>query len=166
MKKGYFGGTTGLSRAGEKGADDLPAPDGHGGKFGVHGSHPTLVPCLNERVNNPADDAQRNINSLSAAFFRCVSFAAGDRPDYAGIRALFVPAGMLFKGVAAGVVATSVDEFIAARQKSFDDATLTELIAPNGSRGDKTTVTILRTKTGISIPAWKRDYLRCQDTGD
>ena len=55
-----------------------------------------------------------------------MSFAVGERPDYAGIRALFAPSGMLFKGTARGVEATSVDEFIEPRQKSFDDGALTE----------------------------------------
>ena len=46
------------------------------------------------------------------------------------------------------------------------DLTVTELIPPNGARGDKSTLSILRTKDGISIPAWKRTYLRCPSTGD
>jgi hypothetical protein len=39
--------------------------------------------------------------------------------------------------------------------------TLVELIPPNGSRGDKVTVEVQRTKAGITIPAWKRTYQRC-----
>ncbi len=39
--------------------------------------------------------------------------------------------------------------------------TLIELIPPNGSRGDSMTLDVMRTKTGISIPAWKRSYIRC-----
>lgn len=38
---------------------------------------------------------------------------------------------------------------------------LIELIPPNGSRGDAITVDVMRTKGGISIPAWKRSYTRC-----
>jgi hypothetical protein len=38
---------------------------------------------------------------------------------------------------------------------------LTELIPPNGSRGDIVPVDIQRTRTGIAIPAWKRSYTRC-----
>lgn len=73
-----------------------------------------------------AADAQTAIDALSAEFFRCVSFSVGERPDYAGIRELFVPAGVLFKGVAAGVEATSVEEFIEPRQRSVDEGVLTE----------------------------------------
>lgn len=46
------------------------------------------------------------------------------------------------------------------------DVTITELIPPNGSRGDTTKLSIQRTRDGISIPAWKRSYLRCPDTGE
>src|SRR5476651_2487237 len=77
-------------------------------------------------MSSTAKNAHSAIDLLSAEFFRCVSFTAGERPDYAGIRTLFVPAGMLFKGIAVGVEATSVKEFIEPRQKSFDDGSLTE----------------------------------------
>jgi hypothetical protein len=77
-------------------------------------------------MSSTAKNAHSAIDLLSAEFFRCVSFIAGERPDYAGIRTLFVPAGMLFKGIAVGVEATSVKEFIEPRQKSFDDGSLTE----------------------------------------
>src|ERR1700712_5520615 len=72
------------------------------------------------------DNPSHSIDALSAAFFGSVSFAPGDRPDYANIRSLFVPRGVLFKGVPGGVEATSVEEFIAPRQKSFEDGSLTE----------------------------------------
>jgi len=39
--------------------------------------------------------------------------------------------------------------------------TVTELIPPNGSRGDTTTVFLKKTATGFDIPAWKRSYVRC-----
>ncbi len=39
--------------------------------------------------------------------------------------------------------------------------TLTELIPPNGSRGDTTTISLVRKGDTLSIPEWKRDYLRC-----
>lgn len=38
---------------------------------------------------------------------------------------------------------------------------VTELIPPNGSRGDTTRLAVQRTAAGIAIPAWKRAYLRC-----
>jgi hypothetical protein len=39
--------------------------------------------------------------------------------------------------------------------------TVADLVPPNGSRGDTTTLDVMRTKTGIAIPAWKRNYVRC-----
>jgi hypothetical protein len=51
----------------------------------------------------------------------------------------------------------------AAQTGAGYDFTVTELIPPNGSRGDKTVLTIVKTKDGISIPAWKRNYLRCTE---
>jgi len=41
---------------------------------------------------------------------------------------------------------------------------VSELVPPNGSRGDSTTLDVMRTKTGIAIPAWKRNYIRCSFT--
>jgi hypothetical protein len=39
--------------------------------------------------------------------------------------------------------------------------TVTELIPPNGSRGDTTTVTLATADGKLSIPEWRRTYLRC-----
>lgn len=50
----------------------------------------------------------------------------------------------------------------ATRTAAGYDFTVIELIPPNGSRGDKTKLSALRTKDGISIPAWKRSYVRCK----
>jgi hypothetical protein len=49
----------------------------------------------------------------------------------------------------------------ATRTTSGYDVTITELIAPNGSRGDRSVLNIVRTRDGVSIPAWKRSYIRC-----
>jgi hypothetical protein len=49
----------------------------------------------------------------------------------------------------------------ATRTASGYDVTVTELIAPNGSRGDRNVLNIVRTRDGVSIPAWKRSYIRC-----
>jgi hypothetical protein len=70
--------------------------------------------------------SQSRIDHITVEFFRCVSFAPGDRPNYAGIRELFIPTGLLIKGTPLGTEITSLDEFIEPRQKSFDDGALTE----------------------------------------
>jgi hypothetical protein len=45
------------------------------------------------------------------------------------------------------------------------EATVTELIPPNGSRGDTTTIRLQVKDDTLTIPEWQRDYLRCT-TGD
>lgn len=43
--------------------------------------------------------------------------------------------------------------------------TLTELIPPNGSRGDTTTITLATSSGGkLAIPEWKRSYIRCAES--
>lgn len=42
--------------------------------------------------------------------------------------------------------------------------TVTELIPPNGSRGDTTTIFLKKTAKGFDIPVWKRSYVRCAKT--
>lgn len=41
------------------------------------------------------------------------------------------------------------------------EATVTELIPPNGSRGDTTTIRLQVEGDHLRIPEWQRDYLRC-----
>jgi hypothetical protein len=49
----------------------------------------------------------------------------------------------------------------AVRTPGGYDFTVTELIPPNGSRGDKSKLAIQRTANGVTVPAWKRSYIRC-----
>lgn len=65
---------------------------------------------------------------LIDAFFRCVSFEAGQRPDYAGIHALFIPGGQLIKNSLATPEISSVEQFIAPRQRLVDDGVLTAFV--------------------------------------
>ena len=58
-----------------------------------------------------------------AAFLAAVSFNAGERPDYARIRELFIERGVLISQ--RGEI-TDVDEFIAPRQATVDSGALTE----------------------------------------
>jgi hypothetical protein len=77
-------------------------------------------------VGHDDSDAIGVITGLTGEFFDAVSFGPGERPHYEAIRRLFVPSGILIKGVAAGVEITSIDDFIRPRQKSFEDGVLTE----------------------------------------
>jgi hypothetical protein len=77
-------------------------------------------------MTSHTDDANTSINRLVAEFFRCVSFVAGERPDYAGIREVFIAAGLLIKGTPTGSEVMSLDDFIAPREKSFAGGELSE----------------------------------------
>ena len=63
------------------------------------------------------------MDELIAAFLAAVSFEAGSRPDYARIRELFIPRGLL---VSQRGEVTDVEEFIAPRQATVDSGALTE----------------------------------------
>ena len=63
--------------------------------------------------------------ALTAAFLAAVTFAPGERPDYAAIRGLFIEQGVLIKNIGTLEI-TTVDEFIAPRQALVDSGALTE----------------------------------------
>src|SRR5437016_2900749 len=62
---------------------------------------------------------------LKADFFRAVSFESGQRPAYARIRELFIADGKLIRNSSEVPEISSVDDFIASRQSSFDSGALT-----------------------------------------
>jgi hypothetical protein len=65
------------------------------------------------------------LDALMSTFFASVSFERGQRPDYDGIRPLFIDRGLLVKNVAGATEALSVDEFIAPRRAMVDNGALT-----------------------------------------
>ena len=58
-------------------------------------------------------------------FFRAVSFGSGRSPSYARIRDLFIDHGKLIRNSAELPEISSVDDFIAARQRLVDSGALT-----------------------------------------
>jgi hypothetical protein len=70
-------------------------------------------------------DVTDELKDLIGEFFRAVSFHSGQRPAYAGIRDLFIDDGMLIRNGPDGPEISSVDEFIAARQRILDSGALT-----------------------------------------
>lgn len=64
-------------------------------------------------------DVERELDTLTGAFFRAVSFERGQRPNYAAIRALFVDDGRLIRNTGDAPEPASVREFIEARASSF-----------------------------------------------
>jgi hypothetical protein len=70
-------------------------------------------------------DVTAELKDLVDEFFRAVSFESGQRPAYARIRDLFIDEGMLIRNGPDGPEISSVDEFIAARQRVLDSGALT-----------------------------------------
>jgi hypothetical protein len=64
------------------------------------------------------------LDRLMAAFFRAVSFEAGERPAY-GISTLFIEPGLLIKNSSATPDITSVAQFIEPRVALVDSGALT-----------------------------------------
>jgi hypothetical protein len=69
---------------------------------------------------------ESEIEALLAAFLAAVTFEAGTKPDYAAIRELFIPRGLLIRNSGEVPDVASVEEFIAPRQASVDSGALTE----------------------------------------
>jgi hypothetical protein len=74
--------------------------------------------------SNPFDVA-KELKRLTDAFFRAVSFEAGEKPRYTQIHELFIEPGLLIKNSAATPEISTVPEFIAPRQASVDAGDLT-----------------------------------------
>jgi hypothetical protein len=70
-------------------------------------------------------DVTAELKDLVDEFFRAVSFESGQRPAYARIRDLFIDEGMLIRNGPDGPEISSVDEFIAVRQRILDSGALT-----------------------------------------
>jgi hypothetical protein len=71
-----------------------------------------------------ADD-RTEIERLMTLFLRAVSFEAGGKPAYDEIRDLFVGGGKLIKNSGDAPEISTVDEFIAPRQRQVDAGELT-----------------------------------------
>ncbi len=69
--------------------------------------------------------AKRELDRLMAAFFRAVSFEAGQQPAYHQIATLFIEAGLLIKNSAATPEISSVAQFIEPRQALVSSGALT-----------------------------------------
>ena len=71
------------------------------------------------------NDVKADLKALTDEFFGAVSFELGQRPAYARIRDLFIDKGKLIRSSSEVPEVSSVDEFIASRQKLVDEGALT-----------------------------------------
>jgi hypothetical protein len=78
---------------------------------------------IDQRQPNVA--ANPELERLMAAFFRAVSFEAGEQPTYHQIATLFIEAGLLIKNTSATPEISSVAQFIEPRLAQVNSAALT-----------------------------------------
>src|SRR2546425_261602 len=72
-----------------------------------------------------ATDASADLGRPIDEFFSAVSFELGQRPAYARIRGLFIDGGKLIRNSSELPEISSVDEFIATRERLFASGALT-----------------------------------------
>ncbi len=70
-------------------------------------------------------DTEAALETLIGDFFRAVSFETGERPAYDRIHDLFVEQGKLIKNSSEAPEVSTVDQFIASRQRMVDSGALT-----------------------------------------
>jgi hypothetical protein len=73
----------------------------------------------------PPVDITAELKALTDEFFKAVSFESGQRPSYARIRDLFIDDGKLIRNSSQGADISSVEDFIASRQRLADSGALT-----------------------------------------
>ena len=71
-------------------------------------------------------EAGAEIDQLIASFFGLFNNREGHRPDLAGVRELFVPEGLIAKCVNSTPEISTLENFIAPRQKLLSGGTLTD----------------------------------------
>jgi hypothetical protein len=64
------------------------------------------------------------LDALTEAFFRAVSFEAGEKPSYQTLYTLFIGRGLLIKNTSTTPEISTVSEFIAPRQQLVDSGEL------------------------------------------
>lgn len=77
------------------------------------------------RIDEDEPKSKAEIDALTAAFFRAVSFNEGERPGYANLYDLFIEGGLLIKNSADAPEISTVKQFIEPRQKVVDSGELT-----------------------------------------
>jgi hypothetical protein len=88
-----------------------------------------MTPAIRRAATRAPDgEHTRAFEQLIAAFFGCVSFQAGDKPAYHRLHELFVPGGTLIKNSLDTPEISSVDQFIASRQRAVEAGELTAFL--------------------------------------
>jgi hypothetical protein len=77
---------------------------------------------------NPAPDVaavKQQLDALTQAFFRAVSFEEGEHPPFQTLYTLFIKSGLLIKNSSTAPDIATVAEFIAPRQRLVESGELT-----------------------------------------
>lgn len=85
------------------------------GPFGDYVEDPNSL-FMRKTTGALAEDVEATLDRLADAFFRAVSFEAGETPAYDGLHGLFIEAGLLIKNTASTPEISSVSQFIAPRR--------------------------------------------------
>ena len=75
--------------------------------------------------SHPIATVKSELDQLIAEFFSAVSFEEGGAPQFENIRKLFIESGLLIKNVSSTPEISTVSQFIAPRQASFNSGELT-----------------------------------------
>ena len=79
-------------------------------------------------MNSSTPGIKAELDRLSQAFFRAVSFEPGATPPFDDIHALFVPMGLLIKNTGTTPEISSPAEFIAPRRAAVTSGELTQFL--------------------------------------
>ncbi|HEY7340618.1 MAG TPA: hypothetical protein VH591_07045 [Ktedonobacterales bacterium] len=72
------------------------------------------------KIDGDEPGSKREIDALTAAFFRAVSFEEGAQPTYTDLYDLFIESGHIIKNSGPAPEVFTVRQFVEARQKSAD----------------------------------------------
>jgi hypothetical protein len=77
------------------------------------------------KTDGDAASSKRELDALTAAFFRAVTFAEGETPAYANLPHLFLPSACLIRNSGAAPEVSTLSQFIEARQRKVAAGELT-----------------------------------------
>jgi hypothetical protein len=75
-----------------------------------------------------SSDVKQQIDHMTAAFFRSVSFEEGDQPRYNDLYRLFIGSGLLIKNSGPAPEVASIAQFIEPRQRLVSSGELTRFM--------------------------------------
>lgn len=84
-----------------------------------------LATTKGAQMNSEIDSVKREIDTITANFFKSVSFKEGEKPPYENLHELFIASGLLIRNSGTFPEISTVSQFIEPRQKMVDSGELT-----------------------------------------